>query len=319
MAIRKDLSGLHQVLWSNSCSHCPASFCLRIDEASIDRNHYADRQPISSDRWTEEFQPCTAHEDFWWKKINFWFIQNPFKHLQLMIGQNHRVDLNGIDQVGVVAHHARQFDFADFLQLLGRERRRLIGQFIPEAVASSQVAELRGDDASEDRSQHGAGQRLFRHAAAPQVNVERMLEDALITAHGLVRHWSEEFVKVFGDVKAAELAELAEAGHAELTSALHVERHQVHAEAWAFLLEQMIRDLLRDWVVHGLRNLVHQAHQILVHNASAVHVERTTNEIGKSFRRDEFVGLRPSLDSCRQLESEMKSVKMVMYAANEVA
>lgn len=167
-------------------------------------------------------------------------------NLQLVVGQHHWVDLNRVNQIGVVAHHARQFDLADFLELLGRERGRLVGELVPEAIASSQVAELSGDDARENRSQHGAGQRLLRHAAAPKINVKGMLEDALISSHGLVWHCAEEFVESLGDVKAAEASEFVEAGHAKFASSLHVERHQVHAEALAFLLEQMIRDLLSD-------------------------------------------------------------------------
>lgn len=88
-----------------------------------------------------------------------------------MIGQDHRVYLGGVNQVGVVTNEARQLGLSHLLQLFGREGGRLIGQLVPEPIAASQIAHLGGDDAGEGRSQHGAGQRLLGHAARPQVNV----------------------------------------------------------------------------------------------------------------------------------------------------
>lgn len=109
------------------------------------------------------------------KNYNF-VLKSPFTphHSHFMIWQHHGINLDGINQVRVIANDARQLGLAHLLQLLGRKGGRLIGQFVPEAIASSQVAHLSGDDTAESRSQHGARQRLLRHTTRPQVNVRRM-------------------------------------------------------------------------------------------------------------------------------------------------
>lgn len=106
-------------------------------------------------------------------KSLFKILPHPY-HSHFMIWQHHRINLDGVNQVRVIANDARQLGLAHLLQLLGRKGRRLIGQFVPEAIASSQVAHLCGDDTAESRSQHGARQRLLRHTTRPQVNVRRM-------------------------------------------------------------------------------------------------------------------------------------------------
>lgn len=88
-----------------------------------------------------------------------------------MIGQHHRVDLDGVDQVGVVADDAAQLGLAHLLQLLGREGGRLVGQLVPEAIAAPHVAELGRDDAREGRPQHRAGQGALGHATGPEIHV----------------------------------------------------------------------------------------------------------------------------------------------------
>lgn len=111
--------------------------------------------------------------------------------------------------------------------------------------------------------------------------------------------------------------ELHVAGEAELSATLHVEGGEVHAEPLAGLLEEVVRDLdreskrlaglargrkwkpelepeppeesgaldtylLRDGVIHGLCHLVHQPHEVLVENASAVQVVRPSDQVGQS-------------------------------------
>lgn len=100
-------------------------------------------------------------------KVRSHQIRSAFFNSHFVIWQNHGIYLYGIDQVGVVANQTREFGLAYLLQLLGRKGRGLIGQLVPEAVAATQVAHLCGDDASKRRSQHGARQRLLRHAARP--------------------------------------------------------------------------------------------------------------------------------------------------------
>lgn len=74
--------------------------------------------------------------------VKIFSIIQSLKDSQFMIGEYHWVNLYGIDQIGVVAKHSRQFNLADFLQLFWCERRRLVWQFIPETVTTSQVAKI---------------------------------------------------------------------------------------------------------------------------------------------------------------------------------
>lgn len=94
--------------------------------------------------------------------------------LHFMIGQHHRVDLHRIDQIGVVADEPRQLGLADLLELFGREGRRLVRQFVPEPIATADVAELGGNDTGEGGSQHRSRQRAFGHTARPQIHVRWM-------------------------------------------------------------------------------------------------------------------------------------------------
>lgn len=93
-----------------------------------------------------------------------------------MIGQHHGVQLDGLDEVRVVAEDAGDASLADLLELSGAEGRRLVAQFVPEAIAAPHVAELGGDDAGESGAQQTARQRSLRHAARPQVDVVRRSE-----------------------------------------------------------------------------------------------------------------------------------------------
>lgn len=48
------------------------------------------------------------------------------------------------------------------------------------------------------------------------------------------------------------------------------------------LLEQHVGDLLGDGVVHGLCYLVHQSHEVLVQDTSAIQIVGLTNEVGET-------------------------------------
>lgn len=131
----------------------------------------------------------------------------------------------------------------------------------------------------------------------------RLLENAGISPDGVVRHGSEKFVEGFRTGQPAEFPELHVAGQAEFATALHVERHEVHSELGADFLEQVVGDFLRDGVVHGLRDLVHQSHEILVEDSGAVQVVRAANQVGQTFGRCEvqFTLPRASFNRLRKL------------------
>lgn len=159
MAIRKDLfSGLlcnkNQVSWSISdlCHSipvfvsCAAYILMRrlIVVITISpfrkiygRNYarFAGHTRIAVNRGEKERKEGRNVIVVCWKIFSHFCSCLQF-NLQLVIGQHHWINLNRVDQISVVAHNARQLDFANFLQLFGREWRRLIGQFIPETVAA---------------------------------------------------------------------------------------------------------------------------------------------------------------------------------------
>ena len=63
-----------------------------------------------------------------------WFLP-PSAHSHLGIAQHHDVDLGAVQVVAVVADDARQFDFADLVQLFRTEGARPAAVLVPEAVA----------------------------------------------------------------------------------------------------------------------------------------------------------------------------------------
>ena len=81
--------------------------------------------------------------------------------------------MDRVDQVGIVAQDSSDARLADLFQLFQRERRRLVAVLVPEPVAGPHVAELRGDDASERRTEETARQGALGNAAGPQVDVVR--------------------------------------------------------------------------------------------------------------------------------------------------
>ena len=93
-----------------------------------------------------------------------------------MIGHDEWVELDGLEQVRVVADDARHARLADDGQLLGREGRRLAAQFVPEAIAGAAVAELLRDDARKGGAQQTAGQGTLGHSSRPQIDIVRRSE-----------------------------------------------------------------------------------------------------------------------------------------------
>ena len=74
--------------------------------------------------------------------------------VDFMVGQDHCIDLNGVDVVAVVAEDARHLDLADFTQLFERETARPASVFVPETITRPEVAELFANDACESRAHH---------------------------------------------------------------------------------------------------------------------------------------------------------------------
>ena len=67
---------------------------------------------------------------------------------------------------------------------------------------------------------------------------------------------------------------LVVSGHSVLSATLHVQSCKVQSEVLAWLLEEMVGDLLSDGVVEGLSHLVDQSHHVGVSPASLVQVVR---------------------------------------------
>ena len=76
--------------------------------------------------------------------------------LHFVISHDERVELDGFDEIGVVAEDAPKSRLADLLQLGQRERRRLAAGLVPEAIAGPGHSELGGDDARERGAQQTA-------------------------------------------------------------------------------------------------------------------------------------------------------------------
>jgi hypothetical protein len=115
-----------------------------------------------------------------------------------------------------------------------------------------------------------------------EAQVPHVLEYGGVLPDRLVGHRAEQLLETVGSGEAAELAELHVAGYSELATPLHVQADQVHAEAGSGFFEQMVCHLLGDGVVHGLRHLVHQSHEVLVEYPGAVQVVGATDQIGEA-------------------------------------
>jgi hypothetical protein len=115
-----------------------------------------------------------------------------------------------------------------------------------------------------------------------EAQVPHVLEYGGVLPDRLVGHRTEQLLETVGSGEAAELAELHVAGYSELATPLHVQADQVHAEAGSGFFEQMVCHLLGDGVVHGLRHLVHQSHEVLVEYPGAVQVVGATDQIGEA-------------------------------------
>lgn len=71
-----------------------------------------------------------------------------------MIGQDHGIDLDGVDVIAVIAKDAGHLDFTDFAQLFKRKTAGPASVFVPETITRPEVAELFTNDACESRAHH---------------------------------------------------------------------------------------------------------------------------------------------------------------------
>ena len=220
--------------------------------------------------------------------------------VDLVVRQDHGVDLDGLEVVAVVAENAGHLHLPDLAELLKGEARRPASILIPKAIARPEVGELLAEDASERRPHHGAGQGLLGHAGRPQVDVVGGLVVLLVAVDGLVAHDAAELVEVVDPLEAAELAPGVVGRHAVLTTALDVEGGQVEAVLLAGLLEQVVGHLLGHRVVEGLGHLIDHAHEISVRPATFVEIVRLLQHLRQPLGADVAVALRPALDRRRQ-------------------
>ena len=124
--------------------------------------------------------------------------------VDFMIGQDHCIDLNGVDVVAVVAEDARHLDLADFTQLFKRETARPAPVFVPETIARTEVAKLLANNAGKSRAHHRSGQGLLGDAGRPQVDVFGRLVILFVALHGGVVHDAVQIVEMVDPLKATE-------------------------------------------------------------------------------------------------------------------
>lgn len=152
-------------------------FNSHIDEVNGFLDH---SQPTWSDRSMEEFHSCMALLDCCWKQnemskfVLIGTVHERRNHLHFMVRQHHRIDLDGVDQIGVVTDQSCQFGLSNLLQLFGSEWRWLIRQFVPESISATHVAKLGSDNACEGRPQHRSGQWTLGHTTRPEIYIRRM-------------------------------------------------------------------------------------------------------------------------------------------------
>lgn len=86
------------------------------------------------------------------------------------------------------------------------KRARLSGIFEPETIAEPQVFECFSHDAAENRADHTAGQRPFRDASWPQVEIVRVLIGLHVHVKRFVGEGSGQVVPASCSTKSAEFA-----------------------------------------------------------------------------------------------------------------
>jgi len=74
--------------------------------------------------------------------------------IDLMVGQHHRVHLDRLNVVGVVAENPRKADLSNFRQLFEGEGGGPAAVLVPEAVSGPEVVELAAHDAGKGGTHH---------------------------------------------------------------------------------------------------------------------------------------------------------------------
>lgn len=143
--------------------------------------------------------------------------------VDLVVGQDHRVNLHVDEVIGVVAEDARQLDLANLGQLFDGETGWPASILVPVTVSVSQVAHLLADEAGESGTDEGTGQRLFGHTCGPQVDVFGAGVNVTVSGDSLVGEESQHLVPVTERLGAAELPPTVVAGNAVFTPSLHVQ------------------------------------------------------------------------------------------------
>lgn len=105
-----------------------------------------------------------------------------------MVGKNHGIQLDRVDDVCVVTDNSSQASLSQFRELFVSEGVRKSSKFIPESVTTSGITELGGNDAGEGRTNHGTWKRSLRDTAGPQVNILRVNVDLGVTFNSNVIH-----------------------------------------------------------------------------------------------------------------------------------
>ena len=159
--------------------------------------------------------------------------------VDLVIGQDHGVDLDAVHLVGVVANDSGKLDLADLGKLLQGEAAGPASVLVPEPIAESKVVELLGHQAAEGWAHHGSGQRLFGDSGGPDVDV---LDGGVVlspSVDGLVVEGAVHVLPALEGLDAAELSPPVVARDAVLASALQVEGSQIEAEVFAGFLHRV--------------------------------------------------------------------------------
>lgn len=98
-----------------------------------------------------------------------------------------------------------------------------------------------------------------------------------------IGHEPGHFFESVGHGQPAVASELHVPGQSEISTTLYVERHQIETVPFSRLFDQIVGHFLRDRVVHGLGDLIHEAHQVFVNGACSVQIERPADQIRQFF------------------------------------
>ena len=175
--------------------------------------------------------------------------------VNLVIRQDHGINLDGVNVVAVITKHARHFDFADFAQLLNGEAAGPASVLVPKAIAGSEVGELLADDAGEGRSDHGTRQWSLSHTSRPEINVVGRVVVLFVTFDSLIVHDAVELVEGTDTFEATKFSPLVVGRNSVFSSSLDIQWRQVQTPFLARLLEQMVGHFLRNGVVQSLSHL----------------------------------------------------------------